>query len=66
MQSDEYAIVLLPGDRAAQVWPTGGRDSASFEAHCATCGVTVIRSYSAPEDALEALCLSIENWFAKP
>ncbi len=64
MESDEYAIVILLADSAPQVWPTGGRNKESFEAYCATSGVTVIRAYSSPQEALDALCLPIPDWFA--
>jgi hypothetical protein len=59
MASEEYALISLPGDGRPQVWPTAGRSKESFEAHCATCGATVIRSYASLEDAIEAICLPV-------
>lgn len=64
MESEEYAVVILPGGGAARVWPTGGRAKESFEAHCATCGVTVIGVYPSVEVALEAISLPIGAWLA--
>ena len=63
MESEEYAIVTLPGDRTPQVWPTGGRDKGAFEAYCATSGVSVVRTYPNPQEAMNAVCLSIGGWF---
>jgi hypothetical protein len=63
MESDEYALVLLLAGRAPQVWPTAGRNKESFEAHCATSGVAVIRVYPSPQEAVAALCLPLPDCF---
>ena len=66
MASEEYALITLPGGGPPQIWPTSGRSKEGFEAHCATCGATVIRSYSSLEEAIEAICLPIDRRFADP
>jgi hypothetical protein len=63
MALDEYAIVTMPGGGPPKVWPTSGRSKESFEAHCATCGATVIRSYPSLEEAVEAIYLPIDLRF---
>jgi hypothetical protein len=65
MTSDAYAIVVLPGGGSPRIWPTGGRDKESFEAHCATCGATVIRAYPSLEEAVAGLCLPIDAKLAR-
>jgi hypothetical protein len=66
MASEEFAIVILPGGGSPQVWPTRGRSKESFEAYCATCGASVIRSYPSLEEAIGALCLPIDDRFGQP
>jgi hypothetical protein len=63
--AEEYAIVIMPGGGPPQVWPTSGRSKESFEAHCATCGATVIRGYASLQEALEAIYLPIDDGFAQ-
>jgi len=59
MEPEGYAIVSMPGGGPPRVWPTSGRSKESFEAHCATCGATVVRAYSSLEEAIEAIYLPV-------
>jgi hypothetical protein len=63
MPVEQYALVTVSGGGPPQVWPTAGRSKEGFEAHCATCGATVIRAYSNLEEAIEAICLPIPRAF---
>jgi hypothetical protein len=63
VDSDGYAIVAMPGGGPPRVWPTGGRSKEGFEAHCATCGASVVRAYASLEEAIEAICLPMLKFY---
>ncbi len=65
MESEEYAIVVMPGGGPPQVWPIRARSEETFAAYCATCGVTVIRAYPSLEEAIQAIYLPIDGRFAE-
>ena len=58
-----YAIVAMPGGGPPRVWPTDGRSKESFEAHCATCGATVIRAYASLEEAIDSIYLPMLKFY---
>ena len=64
MDSEEFAIVVMPDGGPPRVWPTRGRSKESFEAYCATSGTTVLRAYPSLEEAIEDLCLPIDGRLA--
>ena len=50
-RSEEFAVIIMPGDGRPQVWPTRGRGTAEFEAFCADMGATLVQVYGSLEEA---------------